>query len=108
MFGKAMLGAVAASFCAAALLADPPAPPAAANAHQRDPNRRVCRRVEDAMWRTGSGSVCKTQADWDRIARQNDDDYRTAMRSGGTGFREEPLNDRTLGRDGLPASPQLR
>jgi hypothetical protein len=73
MFSKITLAALVALLPAAAL-ADPPAT-RPGTARQPDPNRRVCRLIGDTGWRTGTGRVCKTQADWDRIARQNADDY---------------------------------
>jgi hypothetical protein len=82
----------------ASALADPPAGRAGPHARQPDPNRRVCRGIEDSGWRTGGGRVCKTQADWDRIARQNDDDYQAAMRPRGTGMPDDPFNH--VGHDG--------
>jgi hypothetical protein len=74
MFGKIALAALVALLPAAAL-ADPPATRPGSSTRQTDPNRRVCRVIGDTAWRTGSGRVCKTQAEWDRIARQNADDY---------------------------------
>ena len=73
MFRSLALVALLALSPAAALAVDPPA--ATADRAQPNPNRRVCRPVQDTGWRTGSGRICKSQADWDRIARQNREDY---------------------------------
>ena len=59
---------------AIALAADPPAAQTGASPAPPDPNRRICRRVDDIQWRTGGGRVCKTQREWDRLARQTSED----------------------------------
>ena len=86
---------------AAALAFDPPAAQPEPNARQPDPHRRVCRTIDDPQWRTGSGRVCKSREEWDRLARQTEDDvdhftsnHASIMPQG------DPMTDRTPGRDG--------
>ncbi|HEV2044400.1 MAG TPA: hypothetical protein VGR05_06945 [Sphingomicrobium sp.] len=56
---------------AALLLATGQAPaPTVAQTPAADPNKRVCKTIKETGSRLGGKRECKTQAEWDRIAAE--------------------------------------
>lgn len=49
-----------------------------------DPNRLICRRMEDTGRLAGGRRVCLTRADWDRLAERSRNDSMSGRMSGGT------------------------
>lgn len=72
MIGRAICGlGMAALFAGAGALADPPAPGGAlAKSGKADPNRMICRTLNEGGSRLDRRYACHTSAEWNELRRQ--------------------------------------
>jgi opacity protein-like surface antigen len=63
MMSRILLAAAAALVCASGAIA-------ADNVRHRDPNKRICRTIDETGSRLNKSRACHTQAEWDELRRQ--------------------------------------